>query len=178
MFGIAQFVQKSKKIPLRGGGSPLPLCDDQFFEKVWLLKGKNNFEQSCYLWCQKLKKLGCELSHFFQLWSVEFSVVRWDVVDDCDGGLGDGCDGGLGDCVGWCWGTIHFVIHNKSRAQPDSPQPVPKILMTLSGADCLGWHATPVTLSYWDSIGQTSPVLCPHSQAAGKSSQTQPALLC
>ena len=32
----------------------------------------------------------------------------------------------------------HFVIHNKSGGEPDLPQPVPKILMTLSGADCLG----------------------------------------
>ena len=69
----------------------------------------------------------------------------------------------------WCWcgsvavwycGTIHFVIHNKSRPQPGPPQSVPKILMTLSGDDCLGWHATPVTLSYWDSIGQTCHVVC------------------
>ena len=57
---------------------------------------------------------------------VEFSVSRYD----------DGVGGGW-----WRWrwrGATHFVIHNKSRAQPDLPQPVPKILMTLSGDDCLG----------------------------------------
>ena len=62
---------------------------------------------------------------------VEFSVSRYD----------DGVGGGWWS-RGWWWrrwrGATHFVIHNKSRAQPDLPQPVPKILMTLSGDDCLG----------------------------------------
>ena len=53
---------------------------------------------------------------------VEFSVWRY--------------DDGVGGTVAVA--GAHFVIHNKSRCEPDLPQPVPKILMTLSGADCLG----------------------------------------
>ena len=50
-----------------GGGWPQPPSEDQFCENFLSIltfsRGKNNFDQSCSLWCQKLKKIGCKLSH-------------------------------------------------------------------------------------------------------------------
>ena len=62
---------KKNFFPLWGGGGgwPQPPSEDQFCENFLSIltfsRGKNNFDQSCSLWCQKLKKIGCKLSHFF-----------------------------------------------------------------------------------------------------------------
>ena len=61
---------------------------------------------------------------YFPEYLIVFIIFRLEAV-----GVGSGVGGPH---------TIHFVIHNKSRPEPGSPQSVPKILMTLSGDDCLG----------------------------------------